>query len=51
MLCCVSASLVLTACYLLFRDPLLTLFGGTVNEETFRLSKEYFFWITLGVPF
>ena len=23
-----SASLVLTACYLLFRDPLLTLFGG-----------------------
>ena len=46
-----SASLVLTACYLLFRDPLLTLFGGTVNEETFRLSKEYFFWITLGVPF
>lgn len=41
----------LTACYLLFRDPLLTLFGGTVNEETFRLSKEYFFWITLGVPF
>ena len=51
VLCCVSASLVLTACYLLFRDPLLTLFGGTVNEETFRLSKEYFFWITLGVPF
>ena len=36
VLCCVSASLVLTACYLLFRDPLLTLFGGTVNEETFR---------------
>ena len=51
VLCCVSASLVLTACYLLFRDPLLTLFGGTVNEETFRLSKEYFFWITLGIPF
>ena len=51
VLCCVSASLVLTACYLLFRDPLLTLFGGTVNEETFCLSKEYFFWITLGVPF
>ncbi len=37
--------------YLLFRDPILALFGGTVNEETFRLSQEYFFYITLGVPF
>ena len=27
------------------------MFGGTVNEETFRHSKEYFFWITLGIPF
>lgn len=27
------------------------MFGGTVNEETYRHSKEYFFWITLGVPF
>ena len=27
------------------------MFGGTVNEETFRLSKEYFFWIALGIPF
>lgn len=27
------------------------MFGGTVNEETFRNSKEYFFWITLGIPF
>lgn len=29
----------------------MTAFGGSVNEETFRLSKEYFFYITLGVPF
>ena len=27
------------------------MFGGTVNEETFRCSQEYFFYITLGIPF
>lgn len=27
------------------------MFGGTVNAETFRYSKEYFFRISLGVPF
>ena len=27
------------------------LFGGAVNEETFHHSKEYFFYITLGIPF
>lgn len=51
ILLCVSASLVLTALYLLLQEPILTLFGGRVNEETFRHAKEYFFWITLGVPF
>lgn len=25
--------------------------GGTVNAETFRHSKEYFFYISLGIPF
>lgn len=48
---CVAASLILTAIYLIFQDPILTLFGGRVNEETFRNAKEYFFWITVGVPF
>ncbi|MBQ9646981.1 MAG: polysaccharide biosynthesis C-terminal domain-containing protein, partial [Oscillospiraceae bacterium] len=48
---CVLSSLVLTALYLIFADPLLTLFGGRVNDETFRLSKEYFFWISVGLPF
>ena len=48
---CAAASLVLTALYLLLQDPILTLFGGRVNAETFRHSKEYFFYITLGVPF
>ena len=48
---CVAASLVLTAVYLLFADPILTAFGGRVNRETFAFSKEYFFWITVGIPF
>lgn len=48
---CVLAGLALTALYLLFQTPLLTLFGGRVNEETFRQSKEYFLWISAGIPF
>ena len=48
---CVTVSLVLTAVYLVFAEPILTAFGGKVNAETFRLSKEYFFWIALGIPF
>ena len=47
----VAAGVVLTAVFLIFQDPILTAFGARVNEETFRLSKEYFFWITLGIPF
>ncbi len=47
----VISSLVLTAVYLIFSDGIITVFGGTVNEETFIYSKEYFFWITLGIPF
>ncbi len=44
-------SLVLCALYLLLAKPLVTVFGGTVNAETFRYSREYFFWISLGIPF
>ena len=51
ILLCIVSSLVLTAIYLIFSDSILTAFGGRVNEETFRLSKEYFFYITLGIPF
>ena len=47
----VASSLVLTAVYLLFADGIIAMFGGTVNEETFHHSQEYFFYITLGVPF
>ena len=44
-------SALITAVYLVFREQLVTLFGGRVNEETFTLSKEYFFWIAVGIPF
>lgn len=47
----VVSSVILTAVYLIFNDGIIKVFGGTVNEETFALSKEYFFWITLGIPF
>lgn len=47
----VVVSLVLTALYLIFQEPILSMFGGRVNQETFIQAKEYFFWITLGIPF
>ena len=51
ILLCIISSIVLTAFYLIFAEPILTAFGGRVNVETFALSKEYFFWIALGIPF
>ena len=48
---CIASSIVLTAVYLIFAEPILTAFGGRENAETFRLSKEYFFWIAVGIPF
>ena len=47
----IVSSILLTAVYLIFSNQIIAMFGGTVNEETFRHSKEYFFWISLGVPF
>ena len=47
----VVSSVVLMVLYLIFSEPILTLFGGKVNEQTYELSQEYFFWITLGLPF
>ena len=51
VLLCAAAGLLLTALYLVFQEPILTLFGGRVNQDTFHHAKEYFFWITLGIPF
>ena len=32
---CVAVSLVLTVVYLVFQDPIIAMFGGTVNEQTY----------------
>ena len=43
---------VIIACvYWMFREELVTFFGGRVNDETFRLAVEYFSWIIPGIPF
>ena len=46
-----AASIALTAVYLIFANAIIAMFGGTVNEETFHHSQEYFFYITLGIHF
>lgn len=48
---CIIASVIITAVYLAFSTPIINAFGGSVNEKTFEHSEEYFFWITLGIPF
>lgn len=47
----ITGSLLLTVVYLIFQTQIIAMFGGTVNEETFHYSKEYFFYISLGIPF
>ena len=47
----VASGVVLTVVYLVFADAIIAMFGGTVNAETFRYAQEYFFYITLGIPF
>lgn len=47
----VASSIVLMMIYLVFADQIIAMFGGTVNAETFHHSKEYFFYISLGIPF
>ena len=44
-------SICLTIIYLVFGDAIIAMFGGTVNAETFQCSREYFFWISVGIPF
>ena len=46
----IISGLFLCAVYMIFRNQIIAMFGGTVNAETFRHSKEYFFYITLGIP-
>lgn len=47
----IMSSIALCILYLVFSDQVIAMFGGTVNVETFRHSKEYFFYISLGIPF
>lgn len=47
----VISGVILAAFYLLFSEPIIAMFGGTVNAETFHHSREYFFYISLGIPF
>lgn len=48
---CIFVSLLLMAVYFIFQDQILKMFGGGVNDETFANAKEYFTWITAGIPF
>ncbi len=48
---CVASSLILMGIYLIFDDALLCAFGADVNRETYSMAKEYFFYISLGIPF
>lgn len=47
----VVSSLIISAVYLIFQNQILNAFGASVNQETFQLSKEYFTYISLGIPF
>ncbi len=51
ILLCLVCSAVLTAAYFIFMDPILTFFGANVNPETYACSREYFIWISAGIPF
>ena len=46
-----SVGVIIALAYWIFREELVTLFGGRVNDETFRLAAEYFSWIIPGIPF
>ena len=46
-----TVGVVIALVYWIFREELVSLFGGRVNDETFRLAVEYFSWIIPGIPF
>ncbi|MBR0043741.1 MAG: MATE family efflux transporter [Synergistaceae bacterium] len=45
------SGILITALYFIFSENILTFFGGRVNQETFKMSQEYFFWINSGMIF
>ncbi len=51
IMCAILCGVVICSVYLIFADSIITMFGGRVNNETFEMSREYFFYISLGIPF
>ncbi len=49
----ISVSIVLMLIYLIFRQPILRMFGATddVSELTKTYATRYFRWIAVGIPF
>lgn len=47
----ILSSVIIMLIYLIFSNQIITMFGGTVNNETFEFAKEYFYYITIGIPF
>lgn len=47
----VLSSIFLMIIYLVLADVLISAFGGRVNNETYNMCREYFLWITIGLPF
>ena len=45
------SGIILAVLYLVFLNPIIAMFGGTVNEGTYNHSRAYFFYISLGIPF
>ena len=46
-----TCGVIIAIVYYIFREELVTFFGGRVNDETYRLALEYFTYIIPGIPF
>ena len=46
-----SVGVIIACVYWVYREEFVGVFGGRVNDETFRLAVEYFSWIIPGIPF
>ena len=46
-----TTGIIIAIIYYIFREELLTFFGGRINNETFNFALEYFTFIIPGIPF
>ena len=46
-----TCGILIAIIYWVFKENLLSFFGGRVNDEVFRLALEYFSYIIPGIPF